>query len=87
MSGKGDKPRNCFGQRFKDNYDAIDWRVKKSSEEWHEEICAGVVIMDHDGWNRNDFKNSWNEKITREEFVHRLALSTCSYPPDFFKIN
>ena len=25
MAGKGDKPRNCFSKRFKDNYDEIDW--------------------------------------------------------------
>ena len=25
MSGKGDKPRNCFSKRFKNNYDEIDW--------------------------------------------------------------
>jgi len=86
MSGKGDKPRNCFGQRFKDNYDAIDWRVKKSSEEWHKEICPDVVIMDPDGYDRNNFENSWNEKITREEFERRLAMSTCSFPVGYFKI-
>jgi hypothetical protein len=25
MSGKGDKPRNCFSKQFKNNYDEIDW--------------------------------------------------------------
>ena len=25
MAGKGDRPRNCFSKRFKDNYDEIDW--------------------------------------------------------------
>jgi len=25
MAGKGDKPRNCFSKRFKNNYDEIDW--------------------------------------------------------------
>jgi hypothetical protein len=24
-NGKGDKPRNCFSQQFKDNYDQINW--------------------------------------------------------------
>ena len=23
--GKGDKPRNCFSEDFRDNYDNIDW--------------------------------------------------------------
>jgi len=27
-AGKGDKPRNCFSKRFKDNYDDIDWENK-----------------------------------------------------------
>ncbi len=26
MNGKGDKPRNCFSKKFKDNYDGINWR-------------------------------------------------------------
>jgi len=25
MSGKGDKPRNCHSQQFRDNHDSIDW--------------------------------------------------------------
>lgn len=24
-NGKGDSPRSCFSQAFRDNYDAIDW--------------------------------------------------------------
>lgn len=24
-AGKGDKPRNCFSKKFKDNYDEINW--------------------------------------------------------------
>ena len=27
MNGKGDAPRNCFSQRFRDNYDAINWTM------------------------------------------------------------
>ena len=30
MAGKGDKPRNCFSKKFKDNYDDIDWGRKKN---------------------------------------------------------
>jgi hypothetical protein len=29
MSGKGDKPRNCFSKEFKKNYSRIKWRKKK----------------------------------------------------------
>jgi len=29
MSGKGDRPRNCFTSQFKDNYDKIKWNSNK----------------------------------------------------------
>ena len=25
-AGKGDSPRNCFSNRFKQNYDSISWK-------------------------------------------------------------
>jgi len=25
-AGKGDSPRNCFSDRFKENFDTIDWK-------------------------------------------------------------
>jgi hypothetical protein len=25
-AGKGDSPRNCFSNRFKQNFDTIDWK-------------------------------------------------------------
>ena len=28
-AGKGDKPRNCFSNRFKENYDSINWSQEK----------------------------------------------------------
>ena len=28
-AGKGDKPRNCFSNRFKQNYDSINWAEEK----------------------------------------------------------
>jgi hypothetical protein len=28
-AGKGDKPRNCFSNRFKENYDTINWSEEK----------------------------------------------------------
>jgi hypothetical protein len=28
-AGKGDKPRNCFSNRFKQNYDSINWSDEK----------------------------------------------------------
>lgn len=29
QNGKGDKPRNCFSEQFKNNYDDINWKMKK----------------------------------------------------------
>ena len=28
-AGKGDKPRNCYSKRFKDNYSQINWGSNK----------------------------------------------------------
>ena len=28
-AGKGDKPRNCFSNDFKENYNQIDWGEQK----------------------------------------------------------
>ena len=28
QAGKGDKPRNCFSQRFKENYNTINWKIE-----------------------------------------------------------
>jgi len=58
----------------------------KSSEDWHKEPKYNkIVIMDPDGWNRKDYKNSWAEEISRDEFEQRVGLSTCSYPAGFFE--
>lgn len=27
-AGKGDRPRNCFSQNYRDNYDKINWNKK-----------------------------------------------------------
>jgi len=31
-AGKGDKPRNCFSQKYRDNYDSINWSNKKNEK-------------------------------------------------------
>lgn len=31
-AGKGDSPRNCFSQKFRDNYDLIKWPSKKAEK-------------------------------------------------------
>lgn len=32
-AGKGDKPRNCFSKKFKDNYDLINWSKSKKEND------------------------------------------------------
>jgi hypothetical protein len=38
----------------------------------------GLVILDHDGWDRQNFEQSMAELITEEEFNRRVGLSTVS---------
>jgi hypothetical protein len=33
-AGKGDKPRSCFSQEYRDNYDSINWNRKEKTEEY-----------------------------------------------------
>lgn len=37
-AGKGDKPRNCFSQNFRDNYDLIDWSKKNDKKEHQDHV-------------------------------------------------
>lgn len=32
MTGKGDKPRNCFSKKFKDNFSEIVWKAGKGKK-------------------------------------------------------
>lgn len=54
---------------------------KKNSEEWYNELYPNMelIILDPDGWDRKNWHYSWNEeKISHEEFQHRLMQSTVS---------
>jgi hypothetical protein len=31
-AGKGDKPRSCFSEQYRDNYDSIIWGHKKDEQ-------------------------------------------------------
>jgi hypothetical protein len=31
-AGKGDKPRSCFSEQYRENYELIKWNNKKSEE-------------------------------------------------------
>jgi hypothetical protein len=50
---------------------------KKCSAAW---LCEpkyrGYVVLDPDGWDRLNFKESWAEEITEREFESRLLVST-----------
>jgi hypothetical protein len=32
-AGKGDKPRNCFSKKYRDNYDSINWNKKRKEDD------------------------------------------------------
>lgn len=51
----------------------------KPSASWAEELRVneGIVVLDPDGWDRQNFSYSWyEERITKEEFDKRLRTST-----------
>ena len=53
---------------------------KLTSQEWYPRIYPNkeVVIMDPDGWDRQNWKYSWYEElITEHEFHIRVMKSTC----------
>lgn len=56
----------------------IKMTEKKTSAEWiNDPIYKDVAVLDPDGWDRTNFKYSWNiELITESEFITRLFKST-----------
>jgi hypothetical protein len=38
-AGKGDYPRNCFSQKYRDNYDSINWNKKNEKNTNHIDIA------------------------------------------------
>jgi hypothetical protein len=57
----------------------------QTSEEWFKELKQKerkLKIIDPDGWDRSNFHYSWSiERISRQEFNHRLMESTVSPLP------
>lgn len=51
----------------------------KSGEEWQKIIEEFIEILDPDGWDRQNYDESWQEKITWQEFMERLSISSCSF--------
>lgn len=33
QAGKGDRPRNCFSKKYRDNYDSINWNKKNEKNQ------------------------------------------------------
>lgn len=61
-------------------------RVKRTSDEWVAELFSKESrILDPDGWDRKRLEQSWNEPITRMEFVRRCSLSTGCWSRETFK--
>lgn len=48
--------------------------MKQNSTAWSEHF--GVIVLDPDGWDRSNFKQSWYEEIDELEFKRRLQHST-----------
>jgi len=44
-AGKGDKPRNCFSKKFKDNFDNINWSTKEDKEVRKYSVKKGKKIF------------------------------------------
>lgn len=69
--------------------EAIENLVNYIEKELSSELCLkpddwlqtpkyqGLTIMDPDGWDRKNYQQSWNEKISWQEFEKRAAESTC----------
>ena len=51
----------------------------KTSAEW-QELKQDIIVIDPDGWDRNNYQFSWFEElITEEEYQKRIMVSTCLY--------
>lgn len=57
-----------------------DEPVKKAPEIWC--LDTGIQILDPDGWDRKNYKESWYTPITRTEFIKRAMMSTCYRWPE-----
>ncbi|MEK6959007.1 MAG: hypothetical protein AABW59_03115 [archaeon] len=52
----------------------------KTSEQWQEKVKDKLIVLDPDGWDRQNFDKSWKEeKITLKEFKKRCIRSTCRF--------
>ena len=49
----------------------------KLPSEW--EAIDGIAVMDPDGWDRQNFAESWATPISRDEWTERMSRSTCDF--------
>lgn len=72
QNGKGDKPRNCFSDDFKDNYDLINWQEDNKKKK-----VKDTDSERHTNMNRRDFIKSTTIAAT----IPAISL-TCKYEDD-----
>lgn len=48
QAGKGDRPRNCFSQDYRNNYDLIDWSKNKKNENNNDDMPSVNVMRTHE---------------------------------------
>ena len=46
MNGKGDKPRNCQSEEFRNNYGEINWSCESVRRLQEVKVCEDIVIVD-----------------------------------------
>jgi hypothetical protein len=80
-------PNDQFREAARDRYERVNEAFQKvksvvtgkkhDSQIWSE--LLGVDVKDPDGWDRSSteaFAESWHERISRAEFLRRMAAST-----------
>lgn len=56
-------------------------RERRSAKRWLKDTeFREFTIIEPTGWDSINFVESWNEKITREEFRNRILTSVCKFP-------
>lgn len=66
------------GMKPKQTVYQLSHNLTATSEQWYNQLHPDkkLIVMDPDGWDRQNYQYSWfEEKITREEFDNRLLHS------------
>ena len=78
QAGKGDSPRNCFSQEYRDNHDDIDWseekpvtateiqeRKKERYQEFHDKLQYDTTfcdMMNEASEKREELMTKWKDR-------------------------